>query len=49
LAAALRLFKLGAREMRRTNAKLLDGETPWFADEDAFAMDYWKQQGYLTR
>lgn len=49
LAAALRLFKLGAREMRRTNAILLDGEAPCFADEDAFAMDYWTQQGYLTR
>ena len=48
LADALRLFKLGAREMRFTNAGLLDGEAPFFADEDAFALEFWTEQGYLA-
>ncbi|HGM6770311.1 DUF1851 domain-containing protein [Stenotrophomonas maltophilia] len=49
LADALRLFKIGAREMRRANADLLDGEAPFFAQDDAFAMRYWRERGYLSR
>lgn len=48
LAGALRLYRRGAREMRSANAGLLGGEPPYFARNDAFAMNFWKQQGYLS-
>ena len=48
LAGALRLYKRGAREMRSANAGLLSGEAPYFAKDDAFAMNFWRQQGYLS-
>ncbi|HBS54600.1 MAG TPA: hypothetical protein DEA38_02585 [Stenotrophomonas sp.] len=48
LAGALRLYKRGAREMRSANADLLSGEAPHFARDDAFAMKFWRQQGYLS-
>lgn len=47
LADALQLFKRGAREMHGTNSGLLKGRTPYFAKDHAFAVNFWKQQGYL--
>ncbi|HEL4265803.1 TPA: DUF1851 domain-containing protein [Stenotrophomonas maltophilia] len=49
LAGALRIYKRGAREMRSANADLLSGEAPYFARDDAFAMNFWRRQGYLTQ
>ncbi|WP_161490366.1 GAD-like domain-containing protein [Stenotrophomonas maltophilia] len=48
LAGALRLYKRGAREMRGANIGLLRGRTPYFAKDHAFAMNFWRQQGYLS-
>ncbi|AWH46060.1 hypothetical protein [Stenotrophomonas sp. ZAC14A_NAIMI4_1] len=49
LTEALRLFKRGAREMRGTNTGLLKGRRPYFAKDHVFAVDFWKQQGYLSK
>lgn len=48
LADALRLFKRGAREMRGASIGLLKGRAPCFAKDHAFAMKFWRQQGYLS-
>ncbi|MCY1280263.1 hypothetical protein D3C80_656730 [compost metagenome] len=44
---AIRLFRRGAAQLKAANDALLEGNPPQLATDDEFAMQYWREQGFI--